>query len=96
MAVVLPERPSEYLGEEICLGGQGIGWNHGFVGPGFFLFNTEDNYNATLKNICSYYLVIFGLLKVLHQGLLLGGSWWFQTRSGFIKGIIWPPLPTMI
>ena len=45
-----------------------------FVGPGFFLFNTEDNYNATKQPFVVKDFVISGFKKSLHVILFLGGS----------------------
>ena len=46
-----------------------------FVGSGFFLFANEDDYSNAIKQIFVVKdLVIFGFLKHLIEGLLLGWS----------------------
>ena len=46
-----------------------------FVGSGFFLFANEDDYSNAIKQILVVKdLVIFGFLKHLIEGLLLGWS----------------------
>ena len=43
-----------------------------FVGYGIFLFDAEDNYNATHQTFLVNDLIIYGFRKFLYEGLLLG------------------------
>ena len=63
---------------------------------GFFLFDTEDNYNAKYLDICSYRLGYFCVPKCFYEGLLLGDANESKPVEYFVRHCLDPPLPTMM